>query len=146
VDLDDARRRALTWCNQTAGLRVHGSTLWRPAEAFRAAEAPLLGPLPTSAYDIPIWATPKVHRDFHCEVARSLYSVPYTLVGQHLRARADATAVKFYSAGQLVKVHPRVAPAPLDRPSRFPTGQGHLRHEGPRPARPQGGRGRPRRR
>jgi transposase len=40
VDLDDARRRALTWCTQTAGLRVHGSTLWRPAEAFRATEAP----------------------------------------------------------------------------------------------------------
>ncbi len=124
VDLDDARRRAVTWCAQTAGLRVHGSTLWRPAEAFRATEAPLLRPVPTSGYDIPIWAGPKVHRDFHCEVARSLYTVPYTLVGQHLRARADTTTVKFYAAGQLVKVHPRVAPGRRSTdPADFPPGK-----------------------
>jgi hypothetical protein len=36
-----------------------------------------------------------------------LYTVPYTLVGKRLRARADSKTVKFYLDGQLVKVHPR---------------------------------------
>lgn len=108
--LDDAQRRALRWCTETAGMRVHGTTQLRPIEAFRATEAALLSPAPSKPYDTPIWAQPKVHRDFHCEVARSLYSVPYTLVGKYLRARADAKTVKFYLDGQLVKAHPRVAP------------------------------------
>ena len=124
ADLADAQRRAVTWCSEAAGMRVHGSTLWRPAEEFRAAEAPLLRSLPASAYDVPIWAEPKVHRDFHCEVARSLYTVPYTLVGQRLRARADTRTVKFYSAGEVVKVHPRVAPGKRSTdPADFPPGK-----------------------
>jgi transposase len=124
LDLADARRRAVAWCSETAGTRVHGSTLWRPAEAFRAEEAWLLRPVPTTAYDIPVWADPKVHRDFHCEVARSLYTVPYTLVGQTLRARADTRVVKFYSHGQLVKVHSRVAPGKRSTdPADFPPGK-----------------------
>ncbi|HAW11692.1 MAG TPA: IS21 family transposase [Chloroflexi bacterium] len=124
ADLADAQRRAVAWCSGTAGMRVHGTTLWRPLEAYRAIEAPLLLPLPVAAFDVPIWASPKVHRDFHCEVARSLYSVPYTLVGRRLRARADTKTVRFYSAGQLVKLHPRVAPgARSTDPADFPPGK-----------------------
>jgi hypothetical protein len=79
---------------------------------------------PISPYDLPLWAEPKVHRDFHCEVARSLYSVPYTLVGRRLRARADSRAVKFYLAGQLVKLHPRVPPGQRSTdPADFPPGK-----------------------
>jgi transposase len=124
ADLADARRRAVTWCTGTAGMRVHGTTQLHPVEAFRAFEAPLLLPFTASPYDTPIWSDPKVHRDFHCEVARSLYTLPYTLVGQRLRARADTKTVKFYSAGQLVKVHPRVAPGKRSTdPADFPPGK-----------------------
>jgi transposase len=110
TDLEHAQRAAVAWCTTTAGMRVHGTTLWRPLEAFRTMEAPMLVPLAPGGYDTPGWSEPKVHKDFHCEVARSLYSVPYRLVGRHLRARADSGTVKFYDQGQLVKVHPRVAP------------------------------------
>jgi len=44
------------------------------------------------------------------EVARAIYSVPGNLIGSTLSARADTTTVKLYKSGQLVKVHPRVAP------------------------------------
>lgn len=107
VSLSDAQRRAEYWCSEVAGMRVHGTTCLRPAEAFRATEAALLLPAPTVPFDVPTWADPKVHRDFRCEVERSLYTVPYTLVGKRLRARADSKTVKFYLDGQLVKVHPR---------------------------------------
>ena len=51
-------------------MRVHGTIQAAPAEVFRAEESPVLRPAPTGAYDVPIYATAKVHRDHHIEVAR----------------------------------------------------------------------------
>lgn len=107
VDLADAQRRAEVWCSTTAGLRTHGTTQLRPLEVFRLEEAPLLGPAPTEAYDLPLYATPKVHRDHHIEMDKALYSIPGNLIGLRVAARADARLVKVFHRGQLIKVHPR---------------------------------------
>lgn len=107
VDLGDAQARAQTWCRTTAGLRIHGTTQARPAEVFAAQELPVLLPAPTDRYVLPVYVTPKVHRDHHVEVARSLYSVPGDLIGQRVDVRADDALVKIYHRGRLVKVHPR---------------------------------------
>jgi transposase len=122
VDLADAQRRAETWCRQRAGLRVHGTTQQRPAEVFAAEEQPRLGPAPAELYDVPIYATAKVHRDHHIEVARSLYSIPGALIGARVEVRADRTLVRVFHRGQLIKVHPRQQPGhrstdPDDLPS-----------------------------
>ncbi|HSS09719.1 MAG TPA: IS21 family transposase [Acidimicrobiales bacterium] len=109
-DLGDVRARAQTWCTQTAGLRIHGTTQLRPLEVFRAEEQPLLLPHPGLPFDVPKWTKPKVHRDFHCEVDKALYSAPHRLIGQRLKARRDATTVKLYFRGELVKLHPRKPP------------------------------------
>jgi hypothetical protein len=110
VDRDDAQRRAEQWCRDKAGMRIHGTTQCRPAELFALEEAPHLLPAPTTAYDLPIYATPKVHRDHHIEVAKALYSVPGNLIGRHVEARADRVLVKVFLRGQLLKVHPRKPP------------------------------------
>jgi transposase len=110
IDRPDAQRRAMQWCTTTAGLRVHGTTACRPAEHFAMVEAPVLAPRPVAPYDLPHYATPKVARDHHVEVAKALYSVPGNLIGRHLDARADKDLVKLFFRGQLVKVHPRQAP------------------------------------
>lgn len=110
VDLADAQRRAEQWCATSVGRRIHGTTRLRPAEVFAVEEQALLLPAPSAPYDVPVFSTPKVHRDHHVEVARALYSVPGSLIGTILSARADATSVKLYAKGQLVKVHPRMAP------------------------------------
>ena len=110
VDLADAQRRAESWCRERAGLRVHGTTQQRPAEVFAAEEQPRLLPAPTAVYDVPIYATAKVHRDHHIEVARSLYSVPGALIGARVEVRADRALVRIFHRGQLVKVHPRQQP------------------------------------
>jgi transposase len=114
ADLADAQARADVWCRQRAGMRIHGSTARRPVEMFRELEAGCLLPVP-EPYDLPIFTRVKVHRDFHVEVAKALYSVPEQLLGRHLDARADSQLVKLYStgragelgAGRLVKTHPR---------------------------------------
>lgn len=110
IDLADGQRRAETWCRERAGMRIHGTTQQRPVEVFTAEEQPRLGPAPAAPYDVPIYATAKVHRDHHVEVARSLYSVPGALIGARVDVRADRTLVRIFHRGQLIKVHPRQEP------------------------------------
>jgi hypothetical protein len=122
IDLADAQRRAEEWCRVRAGLRVHGTTQARPAEVFTAEEQPRLLPAPTEPYDLPLYSQPKVHRDHHVEVAKALYSVPGHLIGSRVDARADRCLVRIFHRGQLVKVHPRMAPGrrstdPADLPA-----------------------------
>ncbi len=109
TSLADAQARAEAWCRGTAGMRVHGTIAARPAEVFAEHEASALLPLP-AAYDVPVFTTVKVHRDFHVEIGRSLYSAPKEYLGCRLDARADLALVKLYHRGQLVKAHPRAEP------------------------------------
>ncbi len=122
IDLADAQRRAEQWCAGRAGLRTHGTTQCRPAELFAIEEQPKLLAAPTGSYDLPVYATAKVHRDHHIEVAKALYSVPGNLIGAHVEVRADAQLVRISHRGQVVKVHPRTRPGgrvtdPADLPA-----------------------------
>jgi transposase len=109
IDLADAQTRAEKWCTGTAGQRIHGTTQARPAEVFAEHEAAALLAVPPP-YDVPIFKTVKVHRDYHVEIARALYSAPKDYIGQSLDVRADSALVKLFHRGQLVKVHPRQRP------------------------------------
>lgn len=109
ADLADAQARAEAWCAERAGMRIHGTTQRRPAEAFAELEASCLLPV-AEPYDRPTFTRVKVHRDFHVEVAKALYSVPEPYLGRYLDARADSELVKLYSGGKLVKTHPRQPP------------------------------------
>jgi hypothetical protein len=122
IDLADAQRRVEAWCRDRAGMRIHGTIQARPAEVFRLEEQPVLAPAPTGPYDLPVYATAKVHRDHHIEVAKALYSVPGDLIGTRVEVRADRRLVRIFSRGRLVKVHPRTEPGkrstdPEDLPS-----------------------------
>ena len=110
IDLADAQARVVIWCAERAGMRIHGTTAQRPVEMFNQVEASCLLPVPAAAYDVPVFTRVKVHRDFHVEVARALYSLPEQWIGRHLDARADSELVKLFHAGQLVKTHPRQRP------------------------------------
>lgn len=110
VDLADAQARAETWCRDTAGRRVHGTIQARPIEVFAEHEAAALLGAPETAYVVPIYAEVKVHRDFHVQVGKALYSAPKAYIGQQVYARADAELVKLFHHGQLIKTHPRQRP------------------------------------
>jgi hypothetical protein len=119
--LTDAQARAEAWCRDVAGMRIHGTIAARPAQVFTEHEAGALLPLPVP-YDVPVFSKVKVHRDFHVEVGRALYSAPKEYLGCHLDARADSALVKLFHRGQLVKTHPRQQPGrrmtdPADLPA-----------------------------
>ena len=122
TDLADAQTKATAWCAGRAGMRVHGTTQCRPLEHFRLEEQPLLLPAPAAHYDVPIYATCRVHRDHHIEIAKALYSIPGNLIGARVQVRADRKLVRVFHRSQLVKVHPRQPPGhrstdPTDLPS-----------------------------
>jgi transposase len=108
--LADAQAAAQVWCQDVAGARIHGTIQARPAQVFAEHEAGALLPLPAAGYDVPVFTRVKVHRDFHVEVGRALYSAPKEYLGCHLDARADSALVKLFHRGQLVKAHPRQQP------------------------------------
>jgi transposase len=119
--LADAQTRAGAWCRDIAGMRIHGTIQARPAEVFAEHEAGALLPL-SLPYDVPVFTKVKVHRDFHVEVGRALYSAPKEYLGCHLDARADSALVRLFHRGQLVKTHPRQQPGrritdPADLPA-----------------------------
>ena len=108
--LDDARAWGRHWCLNDYGLRRHSRTQRRPLEHFQAEEQGLLLPAPTTPYDIPLWAEPKVGRDQLAVVDKALYSIPHPYVGQRLTARADRTSSASMRAAA-IKTHARQAPA-----------------------------------
>jgi hypothetical protein len=119
--LAGAQAAAEAWCRDVAGMRVHGTIQARPAGVFSEHEAPVLLPL-SLPYDVPTFTRVKVHRDFHVEIGRALYSAPKEYLGAHLDARADSALVKLFHRGQLVKAHPRQQPGrrvtdPADLPA-----------------------------
>ena len=94
------------WCREVAGQRrpraLDGRTT---AEVFTVEEAPVLRPLPDAPFELATWRRAKVAPDAHVVAGRTLYSVPYRLIGRHLDVRATGELVEFYLDGELVKTH-----------------------------------------
>jgi transposase len=59
---------------------------------FLERDQPALRPLPARAYEFAEWRLAKVHPDYHVEVGRAYYSVPYRLIGERLDVRLTARA------------------------------------------------------
>jgi transposase len=98
---------AARWSAKVAGRRtprvLEGRT---PLEVFGAEEASVLRPLPVVPFELASWSRPKVGPDAHARVGRTLYSLPYRLIGRRLDARATPATVELYDNGELVKTHP----------------------------------------
>jgi hypothetical protein len=107
VSLEAMAADAVRWCAEVAARRrpraLEGRT---PAEVFAAGEAPALLALPQLPSELAAWSRPKVAPDAHAKVGRTLYSLPYRLIGVQLDARATPRVVEFFLDGQLVKTHP----------------------------------------
>lgn len=104
--LEQMQAEAVRWCSEVAGRRacrpLGGAA---PAAVFAAPEAGALAPLPVRAFELASWSRPKVGPDIHIKVGKTLYSVPWTLIGQHVDVRATSAAVQVCCDGRLVKTH-----------------------------------------
>ena len=57
-------------------------------------------PLPARPYEFAEWKKARVHIDYHVEIDRHYYSVPYQLVKQQLDARFTANTVELFHKGR----------------------------------------------
>ncbi|MEV6212350.1 hypothetical protein [Kitasatospora sp. NPDC051914] len=76
-----------------------------PAAVFEAVEAKALPPLPDKPFVLASWSTATVGPDIHIKVGRTLYSVPWKLIGRRVDVRSTATMVQVFHEGELVKTH-----------------------------------------
>jgi len=76
-------------------------------ELFERIERSVLIALPATRFEPSTWRTVKVNRDYHVEVERHYYSVPYTLVGESVEARVTAHGIELFLHGQRVAAHAR---------------------------------------
>ena len=109
-DLAEMQTRALLWCREQAGTRVHGTTRQVPRLVFETVERATLRPLAPAPFDRPMWAQATVHPDHHVQFRRALYSLPTQYVGQRVEVRGDARLVRIYHRGTLIKTHPTQPP------------------------------------
>src|SRR5207248_2466395 len=81
------------------------------ASLFAELDRPALQPLPRERYQLAEWKSVRANIDYHVEIDRHYYSVPYQLVGQLLETRFTATTVEIFHRGVRVASHPRSSAA-----------------------------------
>jgi transposase len=93
---------------------------------FLELDRPALGPLPAQRYEYATWKRAKVYLDYHVEIERRYYSVPYKLIGKTVDLRLTARMIEIYYHGKPVASHARSAGR------KFVTDPGHRpeRHRG----------------
>jgi transposase len=103
ADLNQAIAKLLERMNQRPFRKREGSR----ASLYGALDRPALQPLPAERYVMAEWKTVRVNIDYHVEVDRHYYSVPYALVGEQLEARFTAHTVEIFHRGKRVVSHVR---------------------------------------
>ena len=105
AEANRAIRERLAWLNERPFKKLNGSR----ASLFAELDRPALRALPERPYEYGIWRHAKVSIDYHVELDRHYYSVPYQLVGEVCDARLSATTVELFVRGRRVASHPRSA-------------------------------------
>ena len=95
---------------------------------FEEIDAPALGPLPLDPYEFATWRHGRVGRDYHVEIARHYYSVPFALSGKVVDLRVSEGTVEVFFKNQRVASHARLylAGTHSSDPAHMP--EGHRRY------------------
>jgi len=74
---------------------------------FEALDRPALRPLPAVPYEYAEWKKAAVGIDYHVEIERHYYSVPYQLAGRKLDVRMTPNVIEVFQKGVRVASHCR---------------------------------------
>lgn len=78
-------------------------------QLFQELDRPALRPLPATRYEFATWRKARLNLDYHLEVDRHYYSVPYRLARQQVDVRVSASTVEVFHRGRRVASHARSA-------------------------------------
>jgi transposase len=90
-------------------------------ELFEELDKVALKPLPVEPYRFASWKKAKVNIDYHVEVKRHYYSVPYQLIHQYVQVRLSEKTVEILHEQSRVALHHRD-----DTPGRHTTLKEHM--------------------
>lgn len=76
-------------------------------QLFAEIDQPALRSLPKSRFQFAQWKKARVNIDYHIELERHYYSVPYRLIRQEVELRYSATTLEIFHRGQRVATHRR---------------------------------------
>ncbi len=74
---------------------------------FETIDRPALNPLPQNPYRFAEWKKARVHIDYHIEVWRHYFSVPYSLIGKQIDVRITETTIECFFKNKRVASHIR---------------------------------------
>ena len=103
AEVNQAIAELLVRLNQRPFRKREGSR----ATLFAQLDQPALKPLPATRYQFGEWETARVNIDYHIEVERHYYSVPYALVHQEVDVHLTAETVEVLHRGVRVASHVR---------------------------------------
>ena len=76
-------------------------------QLFESLDRPVLKPLPSTRYEISEWSRPKVNIDYHVDVGKHYYSVPYQLIHEYVDARSTTHTFEIFFKGRRMAAHRR---------------------------------------
>jgi transposase len=74
---------------------------------FEQLDRPALQSLPPTPYEYADWKRCRVSLDYHVEIEKHFYSVPFRLLREQVDARVTARTVEIFHRGKLVAAHAR---------------------------------------
>lgn len=105
-DLEDLEMQGIDWRDNTANVRIHGTTHKRPVDRFKEEESKLL-PLPQRDYDPIIPVPVKSSPDCRIKFDSNIYSVPSRFTRKTLTVKATKYEVFIYYKERLIASHRR---------------------------------------
>jgi len=117
ADLNRVIRERLEKLNKRPFQKLDGTRL----ELFEQLDKPALKPLPSRRYEFAEFRTATVNIDYHIDVLRHYYSVPYELKGQMVDVRLTARMVEILHKCKRIASHMRD-----DRKGRHTTDPAHM--------------------
>jgi transposase len=103
AELNEAIRKQLELLNNRPFEKLQATR----KSLFETLEKPVLKPLPLNRFLFAEWKTARVNIDYHIEVDRHYYSVPYQLIHQKVEIRLTGTTVEIFLKGHRVTSHLR---------------------------------------
>jgi len=76
-------------------------------QLFEEIDAPRLRPLPATPYVLAQWRRARVGLDYHVEVEKHFYSVPYRHARAAVEVRLTARTIEVFAAGERIAAHMR---------------------------------------
>jgi transposase len=103
AELNDEIRELLVKLNQRKFRKLDTTR----QKLFEEIDRPALKPLPETPFEFAKWKMAKVHPDYHVEIDRHYYSVPYQYAHANVDVRVSEKTVEIFLKGSRIAAHVR---------------------------------------